>query len=53
MKEEDCIGCLDDKELCRWFDKFLRCPCSICLIKMVCKHRCEALIEYSKVKDKI
>jgi hypothetical protein len=44
MKVEDCEGCIDNKiEGCIWFEKSLTCPCSICLIKIMCLVPCDLL----------
>lgn len=47
MKKEDCEGCNShgNKE-CMWFEKHSTCPCSTCLIKMMCLVPCDLLIKH-------
>jgi hypothetical protein len=43
MNREDCEGCKDenkDKDGCSWFNKTVICPCSTCLIKVMCTIPC-------------
>lgn len=47
MKRKDCEGCvIIDKNNCSWFEESLTCPCSICLIKVMCTHTCDLLIRH-------
>ena len=49
MKIEDCEGCLTlnpNGDKCMWFNKKLICPCSICLIKVMCSTDCKILKKY-------
>lgn len=55
MKKKDCEGCLsinediDDNDCCIWFNKGLICPCSICLVKVMCVCYCNPMKEYMKI----
>lgn len=59
MKIEDCDGCLIYKDLpdgtCRWFRKELTCPCSICLVKVMCTGSCQLMRDYiyEHIKQKV
>ncbi len=52
MEDYSCKGCLT--ESCRNTEHIgykteegiVKCPCSICLIKMVCRNECEPYIEF-------
>jgi hypothetical protein len=50
MKKKDCEGCLTlDEEVegdCPWYNEDLICPCSICLIKVMCSTYCNQMKEY-------
>ncbi len=48
MVAEDCKGCLNSyhKGGCRWFNLKLSCPCSTCLIKMMCDIPCDTFDKY-------
>ncbi len=50
MKKEDCEGCLtpdkDEEDNCIWYNKELICPCSICIIKVVCLTYCDPMKKY-------
>lgn len=49
MKIEDCEGCtIIEYSECSWFSETLICPCSICLVKVVCTDACDLLIDHSK-----
>ena len=40
----DCEGCrIRNTDYCMWFEKDLNCPCSICLVKVMCVASCEPL----------
>lgn len=49
----DCEGCLDLRNgSCNWFEETLICPCSICIIKVMCKNPCDLLDKHiSKIKN--
>ncbi len=48
MKIEDCEGCrtIKDRTSCGWYHESLTCPCSICLIKVMCITQCDLLLNY-------
>lgn len=47
MTKIDCEGCRTRaNNYCMWFDEDLFCPCSVCLIKMMCLEACELLNKY-------
>ncbi len=47
MKREDCEGCATlANGACPYFDENLVCPCSICLIKVMCDHMCSSFKIY-------
>lgn len=50
MKKEDCEGCHVYKYLpdenCRWFREDSTCPCSICLVKVMCTDSCQLIKDY-------
>jgi len=54
MKKEDCIGCKEHfqytNEIYRRFKEDIVCPCSICLIKVMCTRGCDL---YTEHMDKI
>lgn len=43
MNIEDCEGCHTEHDECLWFSKNLICPCSTCLVKVMCTNSCELL----------
>lgn len=47
---EDCEGCIIDPPYytytCTWFYKNEVCPCSICLIKVMCGTKCDLFESY-------
>jgi len=49
MKKEDC-SCKENCNMnsCMWYRADLICPCSNCLIKMMCVEGCDAYNEYVK-----
>ena len=56
MNREDCKGCKTDNPdgSCTWFIKDTKtiCPCSICLIKMICSNSCSDFLLYSSSVNK-
>jgi hypothetical protein len=58
MEIKDCKGCIisrDDNGLCLWFNEDIgQCPCSICLVKIICINLCDSLDKHiSKVRKSI
>ena len=60
MKIKDCEGCPIRRSKdeswnsynCPWFKKDMICPCSICLVKMMCSDRCSWFVRHQiKVHD--
>jgi len=51
MKKEDCEGCRSYRGKCLWYDDDLTCPCSICLVKMICIESCELLDDYIQSRN--
>ena len=53
MKVEDCHGCMvDPSYICVWFNKDEVCPCSICLVKIMCRTSCDLFARYRvKIHD--
>ena len=48
MNIEDCEECntLKWKDICPWYHEDLDCPCSKCLVKMMCSFSCILSIKY-------
>lgn len=53
MKVSRCRGCKDydpdSDEYCKSYCKGHNCPCSTCLIKMMCDNSCELYDEYDNL----
>ncbi len=53
MKMEDCEGCIiyntwNSMSVCPWFHEGMICPCSICLVKVMCNRDCKNFGEYKR-----
>lgn len=59
MDEANCEGCVDrynrfakkNQVMCRPVDTNEICPCSICIVKMMCETACNAFRTYRKLGD--
>lgn len=55
MNNKNCEGCLSTIKvdgICSLYKENIVCPCSICLIKVICVVNCELLIGYThRTKD--
>jgi hypothetical protein len=53
MNKKDCKGCmLNPAYTCVWFNKNEVCPCSICLVKIMCGIKCDLFVKYQvKIHD--
>jgi hypothetical protein len=53
--KEECKGCtiLDEAYSCLWFHEDIsQCPCSVCLIKVICRRPCDLLDKHiSKIRN--
>ena len=60
MKVEDCKGCViyhmrnrnTIMSGCPWFHEGMICPCTTCLVKVMCNRDCKKFAEYKKSKGK-
>ena len=53
MNIKDCEGCVMSVNVyhyvkCIWFHKNLICPCSTCLVKVMCNDTCDLLEEHTE-----
>ena len=54
MNEKYCEGCATmANTTCSWFRKDMTCPCSICLVKMICVNVCSPLKKHTRIIYKI
>ena len=53
MKKKDCDGCLVNKnnrlghDGCKWLNTEIACPCSKCLIKVMCSNTCDLFYKHN------
>jgi len=54
MNKGDCEGCATIANIiCPWFRKDMNCPCSICLVKMICADMCSLLKKHTDIIYKL